>query len=185
MLPEARRRRTRAPEQRVRTFEKRAGTGEKKGCKRMAETGAVFDVAVPDGPPRTPEQIMRPDPAGSTEPPRAQNRWYTCDITASRDVTAGKIFDQADRRDPGRLRTWIALLDGDNHQLGLFQAQAAARGVTLAIVRPASTTPSRPRAARTTSSPRPAGGTATARCGPGPKRRRNGWPGRYGTTRPA
>jgi hypothetical protein len=36
MLPQARRRRTRAPEQRVRTFEKRAGTGEKKGCKRMA-----------------------------------------------------------------------------------------------------------------------------------------------------
>jgi len=42
MLPEARRRRTKAPEQRVRTFEKRAGTGEKKGCKRMAETGAVL-----------------------------------------------------------------------------------------------------------------------------------------------
>jgi hypothetical protein len=24
----------------------------------MAETGAVFDVAVPDGPARTPEQVM-------------------------------------------------------------------------------------------------------------------------------
>ena len=131
MLPEARRRRATDPEQRVRTFEKRAGTGEKKGCKRMAETGAVFDVVLE---PRTPEQVMGPDPAGGAEPPRAQNRWYTCDITASRDVTAGKIFDQADRRDPGRLRTWIALLDGDNYQLGLFQAQAAARGVTLAIV---------------------------------------------------
>src|SRR5439155_19886394 len=61
MLPEARRRRTRAPEQRVRTFDKRAGTGEKKGCKRMGETGAGFDVAVPGGPARTPEQPMRPD----------------------------------------------------------------------------------------------------------------------------
>ena len=60
MLPDARRRRTRAPEQRVRTFDKRAGTGEKKGCKRMAETGAVFDVAVPEQP-RTPEQVMRPE----------------------------------------------------------------------------------------------------------------------------
>src|SRR5207247_7965285 len=103
MLPEARRRRTKAPEQRIKTFEKRAGTGEKKGCKRMAETGAVFDVAVPDGPPRTPEQIMRPDPATSTKPPRAQNRWYACDITAGRDVTIGKVFAQADRRHPGRL----------------------------------------------------------------------------------
>jgi hypothetical protein len=131
MLPEARRRRTRAPEQKVRTFEKRAGTGEKKGCKRMAETGAVFDV-VPG--PRTPEQVMGPDPGGGTKPPRAENRWYTCDITAGRDVTIGKVVDQADRRDPGHARTWIALVDGDNYQIGLFQAAAAARGITLAIL---------------------------------------------------
>jgi hypothetical protein len=135
MLPEARRRRTRAPEQRIKTFEKRAGTGEKKGCKRMAETGAVFDVAVPDGPARTPEQVMRPDGGtGPEKPPRAENRWYTCDITAGRDVTIGKVFAEADRRDPDRRRTWIALVDGDNYQLGLFQAAAAARGITLAVV---------------------------------------------------
>jgi hypothetical protein len=133
MLPEARRRRTRAPEQKVRTFDKRAGTGEKKGCKRMAETGAVFDVT--PGQPRTPEQVMRPDP-GSDGPdrPRAQNRWYACDITAGRDVTIGKIFDEAGRRDPGHARTWIALVDGDNYQLGLIQAAAAARGLTLVIL---------------------------------------------------
>ena len=71
MRPEARRRRTRAPEQKVRTFEKRAGTGEKKGCKRMAETGCVFDVAVPDGPPRTPGQVMRPS---GGRPPRGRTR---------------------------------------------------------------------------------------------------------------
>jgi hypothetical protein len=135
MLPEARRRRTRAPEQKVRTFGKRAGTGEKRGCKRMAETGAVFDVAVPDGPARTPEQVMRPAGGSAPEkPPRAENRWYTCDITAGRDVTIGKVFAEADRRDPGHLRTWIALVDGDIYQLGLIQAAAAARGITLAIV---------------------------------------------------
>ena len=39
-------------------------------------------------------------------------------------------------------------------------------------------------AARTTSSPRPAAGTATARSGPGPRRRRNGWPGQCDMTRP-
>ena len=135
MLPEARRRRTRAPDQRVRTFARRAGTGEKKGHKRMAETGAVFDVAVPDGPARTPEQVMRPE-GGSAgkKPPRAQNRWYACDITAGRDVTIGKIFAEADRRDPDHLRTWIALVDGDIYQLGLIQAAAAARGITLAVV---------------------------------------------------
>jgi hypothetical protein len=132
MLPEARRRRTRAPEQKVRTFDKRAGTGEKKGCKRMAETGCVFDVT--PGQPRTPEQVMRPDPGATTDAPRAQDRWYACDITSGRDVTIGKIFDQADRRDPGHARTWIALVDGDIYQLGLIQAAAAARGITLTIL---------------------------------------------------
>ena len=133
MRPEARRRRTRAPDQKVRTFEKRAGTGVKKGCKRMAETGCVFDVA--PGQARAPEQVMRPDPGGGPPArPHAVNRWYTCDITAGRDVTIGKVFDEADRRDPGHRRTWIALVDGDNYQLGLIQAQAAARGITLAIV---------------------------------------------------
>jgi hypothetical protein len=134
MRPEARRRRTKAPEQRVRTFEKRAGTGEKRGCKRMAETGCVFDVAVPDGPARTPEQVMRPDPGTAQARPRAENRWYACDITAGRDLTIGKIFAEADRRDPDHARTLIALVDGDICQLGLIQAQAAARGITPVIV---------------------------------------------------
>jgi hypothetical protein len=135
MRPEARRRRTKAPGQRAQTFAKRRGTGEK-GHKRMAETGAVFDVWPPDpaGPPRTPEQVMRPEPGSSKSTPRAVNRWYTTDITAGRDVTIGKIFDEADRRDPGHRRTWIALADGDIYQIGLIQAQAARRGVTLVIL---------------------------------------------------
>ena len=134
MRPEARRRRTKAPDERVQTFAKRRGTGEKGGHKRMAETGCVFDVAVPDGPPRTPGQVMRPDPGEPPARPHAVNRWYTTDITAGRDVTTGKIFDEADRRDPGHRRTWIALADGDIYQLGLIQAQAAARGITLVIL---------------------------------------------------
>jgi hypothetical protein len=77
---------------------------------------------------------LRPDPGAGKKAPRAQDRWYACDITAGRDVTIGKVFDEADRRDPGHLRTWIALVDGDVHQLGLIQAQAAARGITLTIL---------------------------------------------------
>ena len=77
---------------------------------------------------------MHPGPGRAKNRPQAENRWYTCDITAGRDVTIGKIFDEADRRDPDHQRTWIALADGDVHQLSLFQAQAAARGITLAIL---------------------------------------------------
>jgi hypothetical protein len=135
MRPEARRKTARAPGRRVRNFQHRRGPGEK-GHKRMAETGCVFDVAVPDGPPRTPGQVMRPDPDPRARPaaPRAVNRWYACDITAGRDVTIGKVFDEAERRDPGHRRTWIALADGDNFQLGLIRAEAERRGVTVTIL---------------------------------------------------
>jgi hypothetical protein len=135
MRPEARRGTARAPGQRVQNFAKRRGTGEKGGHKRMAETGCVFDVQ-PAPAPRTPEQIIRPDPDPRARPaaPRAVNRWYTCDITAGRDVTIGKIFEEAERRDPGHHRTWIALADGDNCQLTLIQDQATARGITLTIL---------------------------------------------------
>ena len=122
----------------MRNFRKRRGTGEKAGHKRMAQTGCVFDVALPDpdGPARTPEQVMRPDPDPGARPaaPRAVNRWYACDITAGRDVTIGKVFDEAERRDPGHARTWIVLADGDNCQLALIQDQAAQRGITITIV---------------------------------------------------
>ena len=134
MCPEARRRRAKAPGRRVRTFAKRAGTGEKKGHKRMAETGCVFDVVPPDGPPRTPEEIMTREPGEPARGPRAVNRWYTCDITASRAETIRAVFDEAGRRDPDHQRTWIALADGDSHQIEVIRAEAARRGITITIM---------------------------------------------------
>jgi len=133
MRPEARRRRARAPEQRSRTFAKRTGTGEKKGHKRMAETGCVFDVIPPEQS-RTPEQVMAREPGTAPDRPRAVNRWYACDITADRAVTIGKAFGEAGRRDPGHRRTWISLVDGDACQLAWIQDQAAGRGITITIV---------------------------------------------------
>jgi hypothetical protein len=130
MLPgEPRRRGARAPGRRVRNFGKRRGTGEK-GCKRMAQAGCVFDVAPV---PRTPEQVMA-SRAGGKDAPRALRRWYTVDIAADRGQTIRAVFDEAERRDPGHARTWVALTDGDNHQIELIRAEAARRGVTLTIV---------------------------------------------------
>ncbi len=134
MRPEARRRRTRSPAQRVKTFAKRRGTGEKDGHKRMAETGVVFDVQAPGGPPRTPEQIMGCEPGPAPPGPKAAGRWYTVDITAGRAHTISKIFDEAGRRDPARVRPWIALVDGDRHQISLIHRQAAARGIPVTIL---------------------------------------------------
>ena len=118
----------------MRTFAKRAGTGEKKGCKRMAETGCVFDVV----PPEAAADAGAGHGPGSRpvagDGPRAVNRWYTCDITASRAETIATLFDQAGRRDPGHARPWIALVDGDNHQIDVLRAEAARQDVTITIM---------------------------------------------------
>lgn len=117
-------------------FDKRLSTGEKRGAKRMAEVGVVFD-ALPPQTPRTPELIMGlargPDgaPAGQV---RAAGRWYVTDITADRAVTIARVFGEAARRDPGHERTWIALADGDRHQIAAIEKEAASREVTITIL---------------------------------------------------
>src|SRR5258705_3789330 len=47
-------------------------------------------------------------------------------------IAAG--FDEAGARDPGHLRTWVVLVDGADHQLGLIRAEAARRGVTIHVI---------------------------------------------------
>ena len=114
--------------------QKRLGSGQKQAKKRMAETGAVFDSLPPDGPARTPQDIMA-RPAGTPpRTPQAVNKWYTCGITATCAEVITLVFAEADRRDPGRQRDWLALVDGNAHQIGCFQKQAAARGKDITIL---------------------------------------------------
>jgi hypothetical protein len=120
--------------QRVKKLGKRLGSGEKAGTKRMAETGVVFDAVSPDGPPRTAEQVMTREPGQPPRGPRAVSRWYTVDITASRAETIAVLFDEAERRDPGHGRTWVALVDGDVHQIEVIGKQAADRDVRVTIL---------------------------------------------------
>lgn len=137
MRPESRRKRTRAPGKRVKNFGTRPGTGEK-GHKRIAEVACVFDV-IPRA--RTPEQVMAGHHGGGDEErgkakpaPQAVNRRYTVDIAADRSAAISWLFDEAGRRDPGHARDWIALVDGDNHQINLIKAEAAARGITGIVI---------------------------------------------------
>jgi hypothetical protein len=45
-----------------------------------------------------------------------------------------QVFDEAQRHDPTNSRTWVALVDGNNHQIDRIEAEAAARGITLTTV---------------------------------------------------
>jgi hypothetical protein len=111
----------------------RLSKGEKRNRKRMAEVGAVYDVTPG---PRSPHDVMASktgeDP--SPEAPKAKNKWLTASVVEDASEVVGRLFDEAERRDSGHQRRWVALVDGNNHQIDLIGAEARARGVEVAIV---------------------------------------------------
>ena len=109
----------------------RLSPGEKNGRKRMAEIAAVTDV-IPS--PRTPADIIAPPGQHRADPPKTQGRWLTASVTGDIPAVIAAAFDEADRRDPGRGRTWIALLDGNNTQIDTVNAEAGDRGITVTIL---------------------------------------------------
>jgi hypothetical protein len=109
----------------------RLSPGEKNGRKRMAEIAAVTDV-IPA--PRTPADIIAPSGAARADPPKTQGKWLTASVTDDIRAVIAAAFNEADRRDPGRKRTWIALLDGNSTQIDAIGAEAQARGITVPVL---------------------------------------------------
>ena len=107
----------------------RLSRGEVRNRKRTAGAGAVFDLAPV---PRTADGILGPGPG--PQAPRAKNKWVTAGITSTAAAVVASVSAEADRRDPDRRRTWIALADGNRHQIARIRAEAAARGVTITII---------------------------------------------------
>ena len=67
-------------------------------------------------------------------PPKAENKWVTASVVDDATEVISAIFDQAQRRDPDHRRTWVALVDGNNHQIQRIQAEASDRGVAVTVV---------------------------------------------------
>jgi len=113
----------------------RLSKGEKRNRKRMAEVGAVYDV-VPS--PRTPADIITtpgtPPPTNRAPRPLTRGTWLTASVTDDTGQVITSVFDEAERRDPDHHRTWIALVDGNNHQIDQTTAQARKRGVEVTII---------------------------------------------------
>jgi hypothetical protein len=112
----------------------RLSRGEVRNRKRMAEAGAVFDITPV---PRGPGDILAPPGPRHRTPataPKARNKWVTASVAAGAATVVASAFNEADRRDPGRQRTWIALADGNIHQLSRIQAEAADRGIPITII---------------------------------------------------
>lgn len=112
----------------------RLSKGERRNRKRMAEVGAVY-YATPV--PRTPQDVLSTghNIAGQSKPgPVAKGKWITASVVENAATVVSQVFDEAQRRDPKFLRTWVVLVDGNNHQLDCIKNEAQARGVSVNIV---------------------------------------------------
>src|SRR5664280_2724410 len=66
--------------------------------------------------------------------PVTSNKWLTASVVADAAAVVAQIFAEADRRDPDHDRTWVALVDGNNHQIDRITAEAHARTLQVTIV---------------------------------------------------
>jgi hypothetical protein len=104
---------------------------EKRNRKRMAEVGSVYEITPS---PRTPADIWAPAGDDTNPPPKAANKWVTASVVDDAAVVISQVFDEAERRDAQHQRPWVALVDGNAHQIDRINAEAAARSVTVPIV---------------------------------------------------
>ncbi len=136
MRPEALRASTRtAAAKASRKLTTRLSKGEKRNRKRMAEVGAVDD-ATPA--PRTPADILASShqerPRRRPPGPTTHSKWLVASVTDDAAKVVAQAFDEADRRDPAYQRRWVALVDGNNHQIDRSNTEARHRGVPVTIV---------------------------------------------------
>jgi hypothetical protein len=110
----------------------RLSKGEKANRKRMAEVAAVYTVKPV---PRTPVEVMASaGDDGPKEAPEAKDKWLTASVADDAAAVIAKAFAEADRRDPDHTHPWIALVDGNNHQIDRIKAEAKHRKINLTIV---------------------------------------------------
>ncbi len=112
----------------------RLSKGEKRNRKRMAEVAAVYDLTpvartVADILPDADDERPAPHPA-----PAAAGKWLTASVTDDAAAVIAAGFAEACRRDPDHERTWVALVDGNTHQIDRIRAEAHARNVVVAVV---------------------------------------------------
>jgi hypothetical protein len=112
----------------------RLASAEKSNYQRIAEIGAVYDAT---SVPRTPADIIANDQDTGHDPTPGACRYQQ---VADRQHRQGRRHrDRTGPRrgpasDPKHQRTWVALVDGNNHQIQRIKAGAKARKVKVTIV---------------------------------------------------
>jgi hypothetical protein len=112
----------------------RLSRGEKRNRKRMAEVTVVYEITpiertAADILPATEEQRKT-----ARDGPEAKNKWVSASISDDAATAISRMFEEALRRDPARTRRWIALVDGNNHQIDRIKQEAKKRKVKVMIL---------------------------------------------------
>lgn len=111
----------------------RLSKGEKKNAKRMATVAAVYTI---EPFVRKPEDLVPQKNAVRVEQPRPrpeQKRvWASLEKTPEEVIK--KAFEEAGCRDPAHQKHWVALVDGNKHQIRVLRRLAKNKGHNLAII---------------------------------------------------
>jgi hypothetical protein len=102
------------------------------GIKKMAEIVAVADLTPAV---REPQDIAAPPARRQAHPgPKARDKWVSASVTESIEDMIAAAFNEADRRDPQRVRQRVFLVDGNKQQITAIEAQAAERGLKVPVL---------------------------------------------------
>ncbi|MGH3288429.1 MAG: hypothetical protein ACRDPD_27735, partial [Streptosporangiaceae bacterium] len=102
------------------------------GARKMAEIVAVADFTPAA---REPADIAAPPARRKEHPgPKARDKWVSASVTESIEDMIAAAFDEADRRDPQRVRQRVFLVDGNKQQITAIGAQAAGRGLKVPVL---------------------------------------------------
>ncbi|MGH3181655.1 MAG: ISKra4 family transposase [Streptosporangiaceae bacterium] len=102
------------------------------GVKKMAEIVAVADFTPAV---REPEDIAAPPARRTAHPgPKARDKWVSASVTESIEDMIAAAYDEADRRDPERVRQRLFLVDGNKQQITAIGDHAKARGLKVPVL---------------------------------------------------
>lgn len=106
--------------------------GTRPGIKKMAEIVAVADFTPAV---REPGDIAAPPARRKAHPgPSARDKWVSASVTESIEDMIGSAFDEADRRDPERVRQRVFLVDGNKQQITAIEEHAKARKLKVPVL---------------------------------------------------
>ena len=111
----------------------RLSKGEKRNRKRIATVASVYDLAPVA---RTAADVLAnaDDTTPRTPAPTAKDKWLMASVADDAAAVVATMFDQAQRRDPDHTRTWVALVDGNNHQIDRINTEARNHAVNVSVV---------------------------------------------------